>query len=300
MVHDMYITKNEYTSKYYLIVRSLHSVYFIIIGACNNQMNCNKSVLYYCNHHSKVNFSDKSCLCLKITLLITRLLHLFCGPIIMGCQNQLCAVPRPAAPKPALCLLLNRLCIGTKPAFSFWINISTVSEVRCDCQSLGLVARIEASILVFDTKPVLYRPVLDQIQFCSFDRRCKTCLDTKPVLYHGRFCSLTNVCQNQFTESVVFESVNQIIIGSDKGLRPALCLAIICTNAGLLLIESLGTHVSESQIWIKWYILLSGKRIWNCRLHNFVLSALRYNARKKCCDNLMSRVPEVDWQHEPE
>ena len=84
----------------------------------------------------------------------------------------------------------NRLWIGTKPAFSFWINISTVSEVRCDCQGLGLVARIEASILVIDTIQVLYRPVLGQIQFCSFDRRCKTCLDTKPVLYQGRFCSL--------------------------------------------------------------------------------------------------------------
>ena len=108
-------------------------------------------------------------------------------------QNRLCAVPKPAAPKPALCLLLNRLCIGTKHAFSFWINISTVSEVRFDCQGLGLIARNEASILVFDTKPFLYRPVLDQIQFCSFDRGCKTCLDTKPVLDQGRFCSLTGV-----------------------------------------------------------------------------------------------------------
>ena len=87
----------------------------------------------------------------------------------------------------------NRLCIGTKPAFSFWLNISTVSEVRCDCQGLGLVARIEASIFVFDTIQVLYWPVLGLIQFCSFDRRCKTCLDTKPVLYQGRFCSLTHV-----------------------------------------------------------------------------------------------------------
>ena len=111
----------------------------------------------------------------------------------MPAPNQLCAVPKPAAPKPALCLLLNRLSIGTKPAFSFWINISTVSEVRFDCQGLGLVARNEASILLFDTKSVLYRPVLDQIQFCSFDRGCKTCLDTKPVLDQGRFCSLTDV-----------------------------------------------------------------------------------------------------------
>ena len=87
----------------------------------------------------------------------------------------------------------NRLCIGTKPAFTFWINISTVSEVRCNCQGLGLIARIEASILVFDTKQVLYWPVLGQIQFCSFYRRCKPCLDTKPVLYQGRFCSLTAV-----------------------------------------------------------------------------------------------------------
>ena len=38
------------------------------------------------------------------------------------------------------------------------------------------------SILVFDTLQVLYWPILGQIQFCSFDRRCKTCLDTKPVL----------------------------------------------------------------------------------------------------------------------
>ena len=108
-------------------------------------------------------------------------------------QNRLCAYAKTTASKPALCLLLNRLCIGTKPAFSFWINISTVSEVRFDCQGLGLVARNEASILVFDTKPVLYRPVLDQIQFCSFDRGCKTCLDTKPVFDQGRFCSLTDV-----------------------------------------------------------------------------------------------------------
>ena len=49
------------------------------------------------------------------------------------------------------------------------------------------------SILVFDTMQVLYWPVLGQIPFCRFDRRCKTCLDTKPVLYQGRFCSLTDV-----------------------------------------------------------------------------------------------------------
>ena len=133
------------------------------------------------------------------------------------------------APKPALCrpwtcctktgfvptLNLphqNRLCIGTEPAFSFWINISTVSELRCDCQGLGLVARIEASILVFDTKQVLYWPVLGHIQLCSFDRRCKTCLDTKPVLYQGRFCSLTAVIsQTTFLNTFSFKKVCIVI-----------------------------------------------------------------------------------------
>ena len=38
------------------------------------------------------------------------------------------------------------------------------------------------SILVFDDMQVLHWPVLELIQFCSFDRRCKTCLDTKLVL----------------------------------------------------------------------------------------------------------------------
>ena len=100
-------------------------------------------------------------------------------------QNRLCAYAQPVAPK--LALHRHQTCL------SFWINISTVSEERCDCRGLGLVARIEASILVFDTKQVLYWPALGQIQFCSFDRRCKTSLDTKPVLYQGRFCSLTDV-----------------------------------------------------------------------------------------------------------
>ena len=85
----------------------------------------------------------------------------------------------------------------TKPAFSFWINISTVSELRCDSQGLGLVARIEASNLVFDTKQDLHWLVLGQIQFWCFDRRCKTCLDTKPVLSQGRFCSLTRINQRK-------------------------------------------------------------------------------------------------------
>ena len=62
------------------------------------------------------------------------------------------------------------------------MNISTVSEVRGDCQGLGLVARIEASILVFDATQVLYWPVLGQIPFVA------SIEDAKPVLIKKQFC----------------------------------------------------------------------------------------------------------------
>ena len=47
---------------------------------------------------------------------------------------------------------------------------------------------------------VLYWPVLGRIQFCRLDRRRKTCLDTKPVLYQDMFCSCTYVEQQYMTK----------------------------------------------------------------------------------------------------
>ena len=63
-------------------------------------------------------------------------------------QNRLCVDTKPAAQ--------NRHCADTKPAAL--INISTISEVRCDGQGLGLVVPEEATI--FDTMQVLYWHVL--------------------------------------------------------------------------------------------------------------------------------------------
>ena len=57
------------------------------------------------------------------------------------------------------------------------MNISTVSEVRCDCQVLGLVVRIEASILVFD----IIHPFWDKSSFVA------SIEDAKPVLIQNRF-----------------------------------------------------------------------------------------------------------------
>ena len=187
---------------------------------------------------------SKPALCLLQNRLCADPKPTFPKPALCLLQNRLCVDPKPTAPKPALCLLQNQLCVVLKPAapkpalclrstcrtktgfasalnLPFHLNnISTVSEVRCDCQGLGLVACIEASILVFDTKQVLYWPVLGQIQFCSFDRRCKTCLDTKPVLYQGRFCSLTSHQMETFSVLLALCAGNPPVTGELPSQRP--------------------------------------------------------------------------------
>ena len=54
------------------------------------------------------------------------------------------------------------------------------------------------------------------------------------------------------------------IIGSDNGLSPGRPQAIIWTNAGLLLIGSVGTNFGK--ILIEIHIFHWRKSIWNCRL----------------------------------
>ena len=163
----------------------------------------------------------------------------------------------------------NRLCIGTKPAFSFWINMSTASEVRSDCQGLGLVARIEASILVFDTIQVLYWPVLGQIQFCSFDRRCKTCLDTKPVLYQDRFCSLTTVSYLDQKLMQISSTPMPLRLIWNKGQlwQQPECAWTASTNISTrraLLFDTVKVYQTEN-IDMKWYLFWLCGDIWYAR-----------------------------------
>ena len=74
----------------------------------------------------------------------------------------------------------SRFCADTKHAALKYI--STVSEVRCDCQILGLVVPEGAAILVFDTMQVLYWHIWDQSSFAA------SIGAAKPVLTQTRFC----------------------------------------------------------------------------------------------------------------
>ena len=69
----------------------------------------------------------------------------------------------------------------------------------------------------------------------------------------------------------------QTISGSDNGLLPGLRQAIICTNAGMLLIRPLGANFNV--ILSETYIFSLNKCIWKCRLQNggnFVSASLCY------------------------
>ena len=63
------------------------------------------------------------------------------------------------------------------------------------------------------------------------------CTDTVALTHWGR---VTHICVSELT-----------IIGSDNGLLPGRRQAIIRNNAGLLLIEPLGTNFSEISIEIQ-------------------------------------------------
>ena len=96
---------------------------------------------------------------------------------------------------------------------------------------------------------------------------------------------VTHICASKLT-----------IIGSDNGLSPDRCQAIIWTNAGILLIGPLGTNFSEILIEILTFSF--EKCIWNCRLRNeghFVL-ALDFN---KMADILLktfsNALPGIWW-----
>ena len=75
-----------------------------------------------------------------------------------------------------------------------------------------------------------------------------------PLTHWGR---VTQICVSKFT-----------IIGSDNGLSPIRRQAIIWTNAGILLIRTLGTNFSEILIQIHTFSI---KKMWSGKCRPFCL-----------------------------
>ena len=89
-------------------------------------------------------------------------------------------------------------------------------------------------------------------------------LITQSLAHWGR---ATHICVGKLT-----------IIGSDNGLAPGRCQAIIWTSAGISLNGPLGTNFNETLIWIQHFH--SRKCIWKCRLRNGV-----HLSQPQCVDN---------------
>ena len=77
----------------------------------------------------------------------------------------------------------------------------------------------------------------------------------------------------------IYASVNKAIIGSDNGLLPGQCQAIIWTNAGIMLIWPLQTNFSEMLIEIQIFSLkkIHLKMLWKRRPSCLCLNVLRVN-----------------------
>ena len=78
---------------------------------------------------------------------------------------------------------------------------------------------------------------------------------------------------------------NLTIIGSDNGLSPGRCQAIIWTNAGILLIGPLGTHLSEILIGNS-YIFIQENVFENVVCQMAVILSIQFISVNKHCSNV--------------
>ena len=92
-------------------------------------------------------------------------------------------------------------------------------------------------LLPYGTKP-LPEPMLIYILALSLE------ISTNCYVVLTHSCQVMHICFSK-----------QTIIGSDNGLLPGLCQAIIWTNAGILLNRTLGTNFNENLIKIHTFSL---------------------------------------------
>ena len=101
---------------------------------------------------------------------------------------------------------------------------------------------------------------------------------------------------NSSPPNAAYVSVNWVSIGSDNGLSPAQCQAIIWTSVGILLMGPLRTNFSEIRIKIQNFH--SWKCIWQYRRQNgahFVQGEMSYSWFQ--CSKLMIAPgnPKLGW-----
>ena len=101
---------------------------------------------------------------------------------------------------------------------------------------------------------------------------------------------MTHICINNVT-----------IIGSDNGLSPGRCQAIIWTNAGILLIGPLGTYFSEILVKIQTFSLRkmhlkmsSGK--WRPFWRGHIVLTNRFHPYPRGCSTGTKNITLLPWQ----
>ena len=116
------------------------------------------------------------------------------------------------------------------------------------------------------------RPTYQQMCKHNLRRSAGAAINVKKSSYppcRNRFCGETSFSITHWDRVTHIYVGKLIIIGSDNGLSPGRCQAIIWTNVGILLNGPLGTHFSEILIYIQTYFHWR-KYVWKCRLRNVI------------------------------
>ena len=154
-----------------------------------------------------------------------------------------------------------------------------VLTLRAAATSVGAVTMIEWQNMTCNLSAVSIRKNLDPRHMCIWGYF----LSISPIYTTNwcRICKRLMVSQLTHWGRVTHICVgNLIVIGSDNGLSPGRHQAIIWTNAGILLIGTLGTNLSEILIEIQTFsfkklrLKVSSAKWWPCGLGLNVLGKM--------------------------
>ena len=127
---------------------------------------------------------------------------------------------------------------------------SEMQIFRANCLRIHIFCVVTVVILLWNTT---YNSIATKLYMYTYTYRSMPVLWTLKPLTH--WSGVTYICDGDRT-----------IIGSDNGLSPGRRQAIICTNAGKVLIGPLGTNFIE--ILIESLTFSFRKCVWKCLLWN--------------------------------
>ena len=152
---------------------------------------------------------------------------------------------------------------GRVPMFTFDMNMKSIIFAH-----IGVISRLylivcmyisykahnrftKETLLIVSDVDVYMFPVLRSIPSCTTDMNLRSCILNRHKMRQSQIATIQEPSQNATVTNCDNSGSKLTIFGSDNGLSPGRRQAIIWTNAGIMLIRTLGTNFS----WILTEIL---------------------------------------------